>query len=58
MKDRQGEKFIDIIDNENDHYEQEIASVESDKQIESNVDDNTPKKEGENPKNLWLRRKI
>ncbi|KKP29741.1 MAG: Transcription termination factor Rho [candidate division TM6 bacterium GW2011_GWF2_30_66] len=50
MKDRQEEKFIDIIDNENDHYEQEVVGTEN-KELDCNIsDDLAPKKRGRKPK--------
>ena len=55
MKDRQGEKFMDIIDNENDHYEQEVDIKEVDI-VESKLSDGNscdslmPKKRGRKPK--------
>jgi len=50
VKDRQEEKFIDIIDNENDHYEQEVVGTEN-KELDCNIsDDLAPKKRGRKPK--------
>ena len=60
MKDRQVEKFMDIIDNENDHREEEMIIVDS-KQTDGNPSDSTlrqdvahddaaPKKRGRKPK--------